>query len=120
MDASGYWTKHACFAKIVAAIHEVMSGKQSFCPEVAKYLHKTPAGLRFDPPHEHPALAVLTPREANLFLLLAQGNSVGQSAKQLGIKEQTAENRRLGIMRKLHIHETDELVQLAKKEGIIE
>ena len=76
MKAGGYWTKHVGFAKILTAMRDVMSGGQTFCPEVEKHLRKTPAGLRFDPPHEHPAIAMLSPREAELLLLLAQGHSI--------------------------------------------
>ncbi|MCC6123532.1 MAG: response regulator transcription factor [Pirellulales bacterium] len=119
MKAEGYWTKHANFAKIVAAMRCVASGRQSFCPEVEKHLRKTPSGLRLDPPHERPTMARLTTPEADLFLLLAQGHTLRQSAERLGISEKKAEDRRARLMHKLKVQELADLTRLAIKEGLL-
>jgi two-component system, NarL family, response regulator DegU len=120
MNADGYWTKHANFSKIIQALRAVVSGGQSFCPEVERHLRKTPAGLRFDPPHAHPEIAMLTPPEAELFLLLAEGHSIDRVAEKFRISEKQAESRRAGLMRKLRVHEIADLTRLAITEGLLE
>jgi DNA-binding NarL/FixJ family response regulator len=100
-------------------MQKIMSGDPSFCPEVEKHLRKTPTGMRFDPPHEHSAISALTPRETEMFLLLAQGLSIAKAAELLDIAEKKAETRRTSIMRKLRANELADLTRLAVKEGIL-
>jgi DNA-binding NarL/FixJ family response regulator len=119
MNADAYWTKHANFSMLIQALRCVVSGGQSFCPKVEKHLQKTPAGLRFDPPHAHPEISMLTPRENELFLLLAEGYSLGEVAETLGISDIQAESRRAGLMRKLRVHEIADLTRLAITEGLL-
>jgi DNA-binding NarL/FixJ family response regulator len=116
----GYWTKHASFAQLVSAMRGITSGGKSFCPEVEKRLRKTPDGLRFDPPHDHPDIAILSHRENELFLLIAQGYTIGQSAELMGISESTASNHRARIMRKLKLRDNAQVLRLAMKEGLLE
>jgi DNA-binding NarL/FixJ family response regulator len=120
MKADGYWTKYANFTKIASAMKKIMSGESSFCSEVEKHLRKTPSGLRFDPPHEHPSISMLTRRETEMFLLLAQGLSITKAAELLSIAERKAESRRASIMQKLRANEPADLTRLAMKEGILQ
>jgi two-component system response regulator DegU len=119
-NAQGYWTKHASFSQITAAMRCVTSGGQSFCPDVEKRLRKTPSGLRFDPPHDHPDLALLTHRESELFLLLAEGYPIAQCAELMGIGENTAGSHRARILRKLKIRDNAQIMRLAIEEGLLE
>jgi DNA-binding NarL/FixJ family response regulator len=119
MKADGYWTKHANFAKILAAMRSVAAGVQSFCPEAEKLLRKQSEELRLDFTHANPEIPSLSQPESDLFLLLAQGYSLRQSAEQLGISEGKAENRRTRLMRKLQVQEIADLTRLAIETGLL-
>jgi DNA-binding NarL/FixJ family response regulator len=50
---------------------------------------------------------------------LAQGSSVKQCAKTLGIGTSTVGNHKSRLMKKLNVHKTVELVHLAMREGLV-
>jgi len=55
-------------------------------------------------------LALLTPRERELFLLLLEGYTLKESAKQLSVKYSTANTHMTGIYKKLDVHSRAELI----------
>jgi DNA-binding NarL/FixJ family response regulator len=116
----GYWTKYTTFSQIVEAVHLLAAGQCSFCPEVDQYLFRTRHGLHYHPAHTGNPLQMLTPRETELFTLLAQGLTIKQCSERMGITVNTADNHKTRLMRKLGIHKTVELARLAVREGIIE
>jgi DNA-binding NarL/FixJ family response regulator len=63
---------------------------------------------------------MLTPRETELFTLLAQGLTIKKCSERMGITVNTADNHKTRLMRKLGIHKTVELARLAVREGLIE
>ena len=62
------------------------------------------AGKPFD------RIALLTPREHELFLLLLEGYTLKESAKQLSIKYSTANTHMTGIYKKLEVNSRAELI----------
>lgn len=72
--------------------------------------------LRIDCPHS----SRLTKREVEVWTLIAEGLSVSNCAKQLGIAESTADNHKARLMKKLGIHKSVELTLLAIKSGIVD
>ena len=50
---------------------------------------------------------------------LAQGYSVKQCAKALGIGTSTAGNHKSRLMKKLNVHKTVDLTRLAIREGLV-
>lgn len=61
----------------------------------------------------------LTPREQQIFYLIADGLSYKEIAYQLKISAKTVNNHRTNIMNKLNIQSVPELIKLAYKLGII-
>ena len=61
----------------------------------------------------------LTPREAQVVRLVAEGKATRAIAGDLGISVKTAEFHRARIMEKLNIHSTAGLVRYAIREGMI-
>jgi DNA-binding CsgD family transcriptional regulator len=61
----------------------------------------------------------LTPREREVFQLLALGKSNTEVAKSLGMSLGTAKKHRENLQRKLDCHSAAELALLAIKEGLI-
>lgn len=55
-------------------------------------------------------LALLTPRERDLFLLLLEGYTLKESAKRLSVKYSTANTHMTGIYKKLNVNSRAELI----------
>ncbi len=55
-------------------------------------------------------LALLTPRERNLFLLLLEGYTLKESAKKMDVKYSTANTHMTGIYKKLNVNSRAELI----------
>lgn len=79
-------------------------------------LSTTGGSTRFDPRHEKK----LTQREIEVWSLIAEGLSVADCAKRLGIRESTADNHKSRLMKKLKVNKSLELVRLAIKQGIVD
>jgi DNA-binding NarL/FixJ family response regulator len=118
VGASGYLTKLQPFAQIEAALRLAARGDRVYAPEVARRLIFSAEGVRLgsDSPR---ALDRLTPREMDVLVNLARGNSVKQCAEVLGIGASTVGNHKSRLMKKLNVHKTVELVHLAVREGIV-
>jgi len=69
---------------------------------------ETPPKLSVNVPSER--LALLTPREHDLFLLLLEGYTLKESAKQLSVKYSTANTHMTGIYKKLDVNSRAELI----------
>ncbi|HIG11398.1 MAG: response regulator transcription factor [bacterium] len=62
----------------------------------------------------------LTPREREVFQLLAVGHSNKEVARDLGMSLGTAKKHRENLQRKLDCHSPAELARLAIREGLLE
>jgi DNA-binding NarL/FixJ family response regulator len=62
----------------------------------------------------------LTPREAEVLQLIAEGFANKQIAAELGLSVKTVEKHRQQVMQKLNIHDIAGLVRHAAAKGIIE
>jgi DNA-binding NarL/FixJ family response regulator len=65
----------------------------------------------------HPAQ--LTAREKEVVQLLAQGKAMKQVADQLKVSTRTVAFHKYGVMRKLGLHSSAELVRMAVSEGLV-
>ncbi len=65
------------------------------------------------------ALAALTPREREVFQLLALGKANKEVAAQLGLSLGTVKKHRENLQRKLDCHSAAELARLAIREGLL-
>ena len=64
--------------------------------------------------------AELTPREAEVLQLIAEGFANKQMAAELGISVKTIEKHRQHVMKKLGIHEIAGLTRYAAEKGMIQ
>jgi DNA-binding NarL/FixJ family response regulator len=69
---------------------------------------------------EASALAVLTPREREVFQLLALGKANKEVAAALGLSLGTVKKHRENLQRKLDCHSAAELARLAIREGLLD
>jgi len=115
--ASGYLLKDCAFKELAQAVRAVASGQTYLSPEVAgavvedyvRRLSETGSAT----------LAALTPREREVFQLLAEGKSTKQIALLLGVSVKTVETHRRRVMDKLHVDSMAELTKIAIREGLI-
>jgi DNA-binding NarL/FixJ family response regulator len=63
---------------------------------------------------------ILTARQREVLILIADGKTTKQIAQQLGVSFKTAAAHRSNIMNKLDIHDTAHLVRHAIRAGYIE
>ncbi len=117
--AAGYLTKQQPFAQIETALRRAMRGDRVFAPQIATRLVLSAEGVRLMPDTSPSPLAGLTPRETDVLIHLAQGYSVKQCAKALGIGASTAGNHKSRLMKKLNVHKTVDLTRIAMREGLV-
>lgn len=120
LGAAGFLIKQSSVDALKDAIREVHKGNVFYSPEVARHLHSRhpeskarESGKAGKPPE-------LTPREAEVLQLVAEGKANKQVAAELGISIKTVEKHRDHLMRKLAIHDTAGLTRYAISAGIIE
>lgn len=118
--ADGYIVKRSAAADLVGAIRAVMQGQAILDPAVTRavvtgYVSR-PAPQQVEPTEPCP----LTPREREILILVAEGNTNAEIARKLYISEKTVQTHRSNMLDKLSIHDRTELVRYAIRQGLIE
>ena len=118
--ASGFMLKDAPPEEITAAVRIVASGEALLAPAVTRAVidefARQPQIAASAPP---PAVAELTPREQEVFDLLARGMSNPEICKQLVISEATAKTHVARILQKLDLRDRVQAVIYAYETGLI-
>ncbi|KAF1022318.1 MAG: Response regulator UvrY [Paracidovorax wautersii] len=112
--ASGYLNKECDPAEIVRAIRTVAQGRRYITPSVAELLAEQLNRKESGPLHEQ-----LSEREFQVFLRLAQGDTVGQIAEALSLSVKTVSTYRTRLMEKLALQSNSDLTYYALKNGLI-
>ncbi len=118
--AAAYLLKRTAAADLVRAIREVKKGNAYFSPEIAKRLDEQTCRPPSEAETGQAAEPELTPREAEVLQLIAEGFANKQIAAELGLSVKTVEKHRQQVMHKLNIHDIAGLVRHAAGRGIIE
>ncbi|MBI5431278.1 MAG: response regulator transcription factor [Planctomycetes bacterium] len=116
--ADGYLSKDSDPVELALAIDAVFKGDPFLSPKVAGVLlgkKRAPDGST----DIGGKLNSLTPREREVFQLLALGKSNKEVAKDLGMSLGTAKKHRENLQRKLDCHSAAELARLAIREGLL-
>jgi DNA-binding NarL/FixJ family response regulator len=112
--ASGYVLKSGADRDIVTACRAALAGEFFLSPSATTTLvrdYLTRAG-------EHPD--ILTPREAEIVKLIAEGHSSRQIATLLTISVKTVDRHRANILDKLGMRDRVQLTRYAIRRGLIE
>jgi two-component system nitrate/nitrite response regulator NarL len=119
--ADGYLSKDSEQAELVLAIDAVRRGNPFISPKVAGGLLRRGGTARDSAPGAASGtrLESLTPREREVFQLLALGKSNKEIAKSLSTSLGTVKKHRENLQRKLNCHSTAEMALLAMREGLI-
>jgi DNA-binding NarL/FixJ family response regulator len=118
--ASGFMLKDAPPEEIAAAVRIIASGEALLAPAVTRavieeFARHQPASA----PTHPPAVDGLTPREHEVFDLLAGGLSNPEICKQLFISEATAKTHVARILQKLDLRDRVQAVIYAYETGLV-
>lgn len=114
IGARAYVAKAGMSNEVLIAIREVAAGRCYINPAMAQKiaLQSLTGG--------NDVLGQLSPREFEVFRLLAEGNGVDEIARLLKISQKTAANYQTVLKHKLGISSPVDLVRLAIRQGLIE
>jgi DNA-binding NarL/FixJ family response regulator len=116
--ASGFLLKDVPAEQLVAGVQLVAQGEALLAPSVTRRLIEEFA--RAAPTRPPPAaLAELTPRELEVFRLLARGLSNAELATQLIVSEATVKTHVARLLMKLGLRDRVQAVVLAYESGVV-
>lgn len=113
--ATGYLAKQSGMGQMVRAVREVAQGMRFIDAKYASGASNPASGNSPGDP-----LHALSPREFQVFKLIAEGHSVSDIASVLSISPKTAGVHHTNIMKKLGLHNTSQVVRLAIRCNVIE
>lgn len=112
--AMGYLSKQGGMGLMVDAVRTVAQGSLFVDPTFAAVMS---SGKLFASPED--SLSILSPREFQIFKMLAEGITTSQIADTLSISVKTAGVHHTNIMKKLGLQNTAQIVRLALRCNII-
>jgi two-component system invasion response regulator UvrY len=113
--ASGYLNKECDPLEIVQAIRTIASGRRYLTPAVAELLARNVQSNEHRLPHE-----LLSDREFQVFLKLAQGHMPGQIGEDVALSPKTVSTYRTRIMEKMELSSNSDLTYYAVKHKLIQ
>jgi DNA-binding NarL/FixJ family response regulator len=117
--AKGYLLKDSADSDLVRAVAAIADGNSFFSPSIVSRMLSEYLG-RLSDRGSTDRLERLSPREREVFQLVAEGHTNREIAEQLGIRPATVETHRAHLMEKLDLHSTAELVRFAVQRGVIQ
>ncbi len=115
--ASGYILKGAKTSELINAVRIVQRGEVFLYPSMTQKLVQGYLQLA---DWEHDSEPSLSPREKEIFRLLADGYSNKEIAEKLVISPSTVYSHRGNLMDKLGLANRHELIKYARKRGLIQ
>ena len=113
--AAGYLLKDSAAVELLAAVAALHRGQSYLGPQAAGAVA---AGVRTPAAASDP-YGTLTPREREVFHLVAEGKTIKEIARRLGVSPKTAENHRSRLLAKLDLRNAAELVRYAARHGLL-
>jgi DNA-binding NarL/FixJ family response regulator len=112
--AAGYLNKECDPEEIVTAIRTVARGRRYITAGVAERLADNLCG------GDKPAHEQLSERELQVFLRLAQGETIGHLAESLSLSVKTVSTYRTRVLEKMQLASNSDLTYYALKNGLIQ
>ncbi|MBW2107684.1 MAG: response regulator transcription factor [Deltaproteobacteria bacterium] len=119
LGATAYVLKRESLKQLVSAVQAVRQGEGFLSPGVQKVLSGLEGGREGESPCDE-RLACLSPREREVFYLLADGCTIKEVAQELAISPKTVETHKYNIMAKLKVGRLADLTKIAIKCHLIE
>jgi DNA-binding NarL/FixJ family response regulator len=117
--ASGFLLKDAPPEELVAAVRVVSAGDALLSPGVTRSVVEEFAKLSLQRVEEPPGLALLTPREREILLLIARGLSNGEIRAELVVSEATVKTHVTHILAKLGLRDRVQAVIFGYEAGLV-
>jgi DNA-binding NarL/FixJ family response regulator len=117
--ASGFLLKDVTPEQLIAAVRVVAIGDALLAPSITRRLVERFAKPASAPVVSHGAIATLTPREREVFMLLARGMSNFEIAHEFVLSEATVKTHVGRILSKLGLRDRVQAVVLAYEIGLI-
>jgi DNA-binding NarL/FixJ family response regulator len=115
--ASGYLVKDSAASELLAAVRNLHAGRAHFGAQASRALAEQMQNPQRDVGDPYGGL---TPREREVFHLIAEGQTTKEIARRLEISVKTAENHRSRVLDKLDVRNTAELVRYALRRGLLD
>ena len=110
--AQGYLSKRCAPQELIQAIRKVHRGETFVTNQVMREINKTPG-------NDEAAINKLTPREFQVFSLLAEGRTAVEIGHDMNLSHKTIHSHRSNIMKKLKLETSFSIVQFAILQGIV-
>lgn len=110
--AQGYLSKRCAPQELIQAIRKVHRGETFVTNQVMREINKTPGS-------DEAAINKLTPREFQVFSLLAEGRTAVEIGHDMNLSHKTIHSHRSNIMKKLKLETSFSIVQFAILQGIV-
>ncbi len=117
--ASGYVVKTIDHQRLVEGIRAIARGEMLLSATVAARVVQQLASTRQEKEREADALQALTPREREVFNLVAQGCTNAEIAERLVLSAKTVKTHVRNISNKLNLSGKDEMRVLAAQLGLV-
>lgn len=117
---TSYIKKDCGIEEIVEAVLATADGGKFFCGEIVKTMERE--GLHLDNINEDSlncGPVMLSEREVEIILLIAEGQSYTRIADRLNLSPNTVNTHRRNIMGKIGVNSTAAVVMYAVKQGIV-
>ena len=111
--ANGYLSKRGAPEELIKAIRQIHSGNMYIEPSIAQKVAMSQMGGETSP------VEVLSEREFDVFMALANGKTVNQIAETLHLSPRTVGTHLYNIKQKLNASNQTELAHIAIKSGLI-
>ncbi|MCF2918640.1 response regulator transcription factor [Pseudoalteromonas sp. BZP1] len=111
IGVDAYLSKRDAAEELITAIHSVFKNQLFLSPSINTHFLK--------PQKTDSVLNKLTPRELEVFKLLAQGFNAKQVSQVIDIMPKTAHVHRASIMSKLNLTSQIQITKLALEQGVI-
>ena len=110
--AQGYLSKRCAPQELLQAIRKVHRGETFVTPQIIREINKTPGT-------DEAAINLLTPREFQVFSMLAEGRTAVEIGQDMNLSHKTIHTHRSNIMKKLKLETNISIVHFAMLQGII-
>jgi two-component system, NarL family, nitrate/nitrite response regulator NarL len=115
-EADGFLVKSASKTEFLKALHKIEQGGTYFSEEILPFLYQQIALER----EQHKQLAILTEREREILVLIAQELTSDDISERLFISKKTVDNHRANMLLKTQSKSTVGLVKFAIRSGLLE
>jgi len=114
LGAKGYLTKNSAAEELIEAVKRLLNGKTCYTENAdnANISNQTADNNKLD-------TYQLSPRQFEIFHMIAEGRSVTTIADDLNLSPKTVNNHRSDIMAKLQLKNSVELSRFAIRHGVI-